>query len=88
MSVSIFTVKNTINIVLINVIKESINGKRGFVSDMPIFDENAAGILITVDTTNTINTIRILAINPEIRAQRELSAISCIVIFLGQNDIF
>jgi hypothetical protein len=88
MRVSIFTVKNTINIVLINVINESIKGKSGFVSFMPIFEVNAAGIFITVETTKTINTMSILAINPDISAQRELRAISWNVIFLGQNDIF
>ncbi len=66
---------------------DSMNGKRGLVSTGIPFPENAAGILIRVETTKTIKTMSILAIKPEMSAQRLFKVISWNEIFLGQNDI-
>lgn len=46
-----------------------------------------AGILTKLDVANTIVSKRILPTKPAIRAHKELSAISEIIIFLGQKDI-
>jgi len=77
-----------VTIVATNVMNESTKGNIGFVViHVPRDCSKVAGMDIILDIINTIRSIIILPINPAIRAQRELSHISCMLIDFGQKDM-
>jgi hypothetical protein len=71
----------SVTIVAMNVINERTNGNIELVDAPSCACSNVPGIDIILEVANTIISIKILQIKPAIIAQRELSAMSCNVIF-------
>lgn len=77
--------KTRVTIVDINVTKESINGNIELVAHHRLACSYVPGTSRLLEVAKTIMSIKILPIKPEIIAQRELRAISAILIFCGPN---